>query len=208
MFFNFHHHQPHLKNGIYNLPLFAEPTEHLFSAGIHPQGILQNDEKKMRNWLEEVSQNKNCFAIGECGLDGLLETDKNVQKDIFLQQISLANKLQKPLIIHCVRMFSELIPLRKKSSLPMVIHGFNKKQNIAENLLRNNFYMSFGKAVFNNLSLQKTLEIVPLKRFFIETDDADFNIDELYEKVAQLKKITTSELQQIISENLEALKNG
>ncbi|MFP7656389.1 TatD family hydrolase [Chryseobacterium proteolyticum] len=90
----------------------------------------------------------------------------------------------------------------------MIIHGFNKKQSIAEDLLKNNFYLSFGKAVLYNLSLQNILKITALDKIFLETDNDDFNIELLYSKVSEIKGISRENLNKQILENLETIKNG
>ena len=90
----------------------------------------------------------------------------------------------------------------------MIILGFNKKQSIADDLLKNNFYLSFGKAVLYNLSLQETLKTVPLDKIFLETDNDDFNLGELYQKVSDIKGISLETLNEQIIENLETIKNG
>jgi TatD DNase family protein len=91
---------------------------------------------------------------------------------------------------------------------PMIIHGFNKKQNIADDLLKNKFYLSFGKAVLYNLSLQNVLKTIPLDKIFLETDNEDLNIEELYVKVSELKGISLERLNEQISENLETIQHG
>ncbi|MBD8083236.1 TatD family hydrolase [Chryseobacterium caseinilyticum] len=206
-YFDFHHHKQNFANGIYNLELFQAVPEMPFSAGIHPKDIDENKLSLQIEWLKE-SINENCFAIGECGLDPMVSATAEVQNKVFLEQINIANELKKPLIIHCVKRFSELIPFRKKSEFPMILHGFNKKQSVADSLLSNNFYLSFGKAVLYNLSLQNTLKNAPLDRLFLETDDADFSIEELYHKVSEIKNISTKNLQDQIFVNLETIKNG
>lgn len=206
-YFDFHHHKINISNGIYNLELFQRVPEVLFSVGIHPKDIDENNFIQQIEWLK-ASINENCFAIGECGLDSMVEANSEIQNKVFLEQINIANEFKKPLIIHCVRRFSELIPFRKKSEFPMILHGFNKKQTVADSLVSNNFYLSFGKAVLYNLSLQNTLKDAPLGKIFLETDDADFNIEELYRKVAEIKKISLENLQDQISVNLETIKNG
>jgi TatD DNase family protein len=90
----------------------------------------------------------------------------------------------------------------------MIIHGFNKKHQIAEDLLANNFYLSFGKAVLYNLSLQDIIKDTPLDRIFLETDNEDFNIEELYIKVSEIKAISLEQLNEQILENLHSIKNG
>jgi TatD DNase family protein len=206
-FFDFHHHKKNIKNGIYNLDLGEIPPDFPYSIGIHPKDIDVNDIDSQFNWLQSNS-NENCFAIGECGLDSFVEIDQKIQEDVFLRQIKISNELKKPIIIHCVRKFYEVISLKKYAEQPMIIHGFNKKQSIADDLLKNNFYLSFGKAVLYNLSLQNTLKITPLDKIFLETDNDDFSIEELYHKASEIKEISLEKLNEQIIENLETIKNG
>lgn len=208
MFFDFHHHRPNYNNGIFNLPMFETAPKEWFSAGIHPWDISKFNEDEMWNWLEVNVKLPNCFAIGECGLDGLIEADFKTQSRIFENQILLANDLKKPVIVHCVKRFSELISFQKIAKTKMIVHGFNKKESVADELLNHNFYLSFGKPLLYNLSLQKTFEKVPLNRFFLETDNDDFEIGDLYKKAAELKKMSVEELQKLIAENLDTIKNG
>lgn len=158
-------------------------------------------------WLES-NISADCFAIGECGLDSMVSVPQKVQENVFLQQIILSNEIKKPLIIHCVRKFYEVISYKKKAEQAMIIHGFNKKHRIAEDLLKNNFYLSFGKAVLYNLSLQDILKMTPLDKIFLETDNENFNIEELYQKAAELKEISMETLNEQILENLDTIKNG
>lgn len=206
-FFDFHHHKINIPTGIYNVNFKAILPENLYSIGIHPKDINPEHFEDQLQWVKN-SITENCFAIGECGLDRLISTEQTIQEEVFLKQIEISNELKKPLIIHCVRKFYEVISFRKKAEQPMIIHGFHKKQKIAEDLLDNNFYLSFGKAVLDDLSLQDTVKKVPLDRLFLETDDADFSISTLYQKVSEIKNISIEQLNRQIVENLETIKNG
>ncbi|MFC5874824.1 TatD DNase family protein [Chryseobacterium arachidis] len=206
-FFDFHHHKKNVRNGIYNLDIEQIPPDFPFSIGIHPKDIDVNNIDGQFGWMQSMMF-KNCFAIGECGLDSFVEIDQKIQEEVFLKQIKIANEIKKPVIIHCVRKFYEVISFKKYAEQPMIIHGFNKKESIAKDLLKNNFYLSFGKAVLYNLSLQNTLKITPLNKFFLETDNDDFNIEELYLKAAEIKGISLEDLNKQIVENLETIKNG
>ncbi|EJL73687.1 TatD family hydrolase [Chryseobacterium populi] len=206
-YFDFHHHKKNLPYGIYNVDTEGIPPDFLYSVGIHPKDIRPGFIDNQLCWLTS-NISENCFAIGECGLDSLVSIDPKIQEDVFLRQIEISNEVKKPLIIHCVRKFYEVISFRKKAEQAMIIHGFNKKQNIAEDLLRNNFYLSFGKAVLYNLSLQNILKTVPSDKFFLETDNDDFTLKELYQKVSEIKGISLEQLNKQISENLETIKNG
>lgn len=203
-FFNFHHHNPKIPLGIYNLALEETPSETFFSTGIHPQNISNNWEKDFEK-IKEISTMKNCLAIGECGLDALIEISENLQKKVFEAQILWANEINKPVIIHCVKRFQELIPFQKLAKVPLIIHGFNKKKIVADEMLKHGFYLSFGKSVLHNLSLQTIIKNFPLENMFLETDDADFDIQNLYQKVAEIKGISVEKLQEQISKNLEKI---
>lgn len=206
-FFDFHHHKKNISLGIYNLDLNGVPADVPYSIGIHPKAINLSVIEKQFQWLESNITEK-CIAIGECGLDSFAEADLKIQEEVFLRQIRISNEIKKPVIIHCVRKFYEVISLKKYAEQPMIIHGFNKKGRIAADLLKNNFYLSFGKAVLYNLSLQNTLKIIPLDKIFLETDNDDFNIGDLYLKVSEIKDISPEDLNKQILENLETIKNG
>jgi TatD DNase family protein len=203
--FDFHHHHSSGNFGIYNLLFEEKIPESFFSAGIHPNEIGENLETKMA-WLKEVSLHENCVAIGECGLDGLIGIEDALQEEVFCKQLDWANHLQKPVIIHCVKRFSRLLLLCKNAEVPLIIHGFNKKKSVGQDLVNKDFYLSFGKAILENVNLQHFLEEVPLHQIFLETDDADFDLDQLYEKVAFIKNISKKTLVEQMKSNLQTLK--
>lgn len=206
-FFDFHHHKKYIRDGIYNLDIGQIPPDSPYSIGIHPNDIDVNNIDRQLNWMKSTMF-QNCFTIGECGLDSLVSIDQKIQEDVFVKQINIANEVKKPIIVHCVRKFYEVISFKKKAEQPMIMHGFNKKKKIAEDLLANNFYLSFGKAVLYNLSLQDILKNTPLDKFFLETDNEDFKIEELYLKVSEIKEISLEDLNEQILENLHTIKNG
>lgn len=204
-FFDFHHHTFTTEFGVYNLKLGEKPVDRLFSAGIHPNAISNNIEEDFL-WLQEVSQYEECFSIGECGLDGLLNIEEKLQEEVFERQIYWANEIKKPLVIHCVRKFHRLPYFKKIAKVPMIVHGFNKRKSIGDDLLQNQFYLSFGKSVLYDVNLQAFLLDFPLNKMFLETDSAAFDLKDLYEKVAGLKNIELEYLTQKIKENLQNLQ--
>ena len=92
------------------------------------------------------------------------------------------------------------------AKVPMIIHGFNKKRTIADELLAKGFYLSFGKSVIYQVYLQEILKAVPFNRIFLETDTADFDIVELYYRVAEIKGLSVENLQEIITENFKNIQ--
>ena len=204
-FFDFHHHDAGKNLGIYNLKFNEIPPENYFSAGIHPDAVADDFEEKL-NWLRDISAHKNCVAIGECGLDGLIDVDEKLQEKAFQAQIEIANSVKKPLIIHCVKRFSQLLKFRKMSKVPMIVHGFNKRKTIGDDLLKNGLCLSFGKSVLYNVNLQDFVKHLPIENLFLETDSADFEIKELYQKVADLRNMRLEDLSKKIKNNLKNLQ--
>ncbi|MGM8363441.1 TatD family hydrolase [Flavobacterium sp. ARAG 55.4] len=178
-----------------------------YSIGIHPLFI---DENRLESDFEIIGQKislPECLAIGECGLDKRSETPFEIQLEVLERQFILAEKHQKAIVIHCVHAFQELVELKKKLKLtvPVVIHGFSKKEQLAKQLLDNGFYLSFGKNLLQNPELESVFILTPDSRFFLETDMIEEGIQEIYALAAKYKKITVAELQQIISNNFDAV---
>lgn len=177
----------------------AMPKTKPISIGIHPwYGHLEALPKNMK-YLNVLAKQTNVKLIGECGLDKLKGEEMVNQLQILEAQIDLAQQLKKPMILHCVKAFDELIALKKsmKPSVPMIIHGFNKKYEMAQQLMAQGFYLSFGAAVLKSDEMAKVLEEIN-QPFFLETDEADISILEVYKKVAEIKKITIYELKDAI----------
>ena len=108
------------------------------------------------------------LAIGECGLDRSIKIGFADQILCFRQQVMIANKYCKPLIIHCVRAYSDLLKLKKedKSDLPWIIHGYNGNLETTLNLIKHGFYFSVGEQLLRNASKHEVLRLIPLEHMF------------------------------------------
>lgn len=181
-----------------------------FSTGIHP---WYTDEDKLQEHLaiiEQRLQQPNCLALGECGLDKRIETPLGIQLNIFEKQLALAVKYNKPVILHCVGAYDEVIAVRKRMNIevPMIIHGFSKNVQVAKQLLDNGFYLSFGKYLLRNPELSAVLAQVPADRFFMETDTIEEGIEQVYQKAAHARNIIMEELQQTVAQNFKTVFNN
>ncbi|ARV15338.1 TatD family hydrolase [Polaribacter sp. SA4-12] len=210
-FFDVHTHKRSSSKNIFsienkypNATDFTKP----FSIGIHPWFIKPENVEKELLIIEKKLKEDNCFAIGECGLDKITETDFELQKEVFKKQVELSEKYQKPLIIHCVKAYQELIEIKKelKPKQVWILHGFNKNYQVAESLLKNGIILSFGTAIIKNKKLQEVVSKVAISSILLETDN-DLNIDvkEVYQKISEIKKITVEELQQKIKQNFKSI---
>ncbi len=149
-----------------------------FSIGVHPYDIELYNE----NELLKYASHPKCIAVGECGLDYFRlpedevekQAEKKAQKEVFIAQIKLAIKLQKPLIIH-IRDASEdskkiLIDYNAKE-VGGVLHCYNASPILLE-LDKHGFYFGIGGVVtFKNAKkLVEILPQIPIEKLLIETD--------------------------------------
>ncbi|KAF2337197.1 TatD family hydrolase [Flavobacterium daemonense] len=206
-FFNFHTHQftnqPDILELVNQYPLEFDASIPFYSIGIHPWHIKENQIEGELKIIEEKLQTQNCLAIGECGLDKRIEIPLNLQVEVFEKQLALAEKYKKPVVIHCVAAFQEVIEIKKKLkiSAPMIIHGYSKNNQLAEQLIVAGFYISFGKYLLRNPDLKTVFQNIPNDRFFLETDTMEENIQQVYELASGYKALNLKELQSIISSN-------
>ncbi|MBK0368994.1 TatD family hydrolase [Flavobacterium agrisoli] len=209
LFFNLHTHSSTKQNDVLELvnqcPHEFEASFDAYSIGIHPWYIQENRVDSDLKLIEEKLTTPTCLAIGECGLDKKIQIPLQLQETVFEKQLLLAERFQKPVIIHCVAAFQEIIAIKKKLkiSVPMVVHGFSKNQQTAKQLLENDFYLSFGKNLIQNSKLESVFKEIPLNRIFLETDMMDVSIESVYELASKFKNIPILAMQQAIAENVE-----
>lgn len=188
-------------------PREFDATVPFFSIGIHPWYIENSHIQEDLNVIESKLLHKNCLALGECGLDKRIEKPLPVQLEVFELQLALAEKYKKPVIIHCVAAFQEVIEVKKrmKVTVPMIIHGFSKNQQIAKQLLDNEFHLSFGKYLLRTPELESIFKTIPDDRFFLETDTIEESITDVYALAARYKNLQMSDLQQQLKLNFKTI---
>ncbi len=210
-FFNLHTHKFSANSNILELvnqyPWEFNASVPNYSIGIHPWHISENRLENDLNIIEAKLQLNACLALGECGLDKRIEIPIDVQISVFEKQILLAEKYQKPLVLHLVAAFDELIAIKNKLqiSVPIVIHGFSKNQQVAKQLIDNGFYLSFGKYLLRYPELESVFNSIPNDRFFLETDTIEETIEEVYNLAARYKNISLEELIGIIDSNFNSV---
>ena len=177
------------------------PANGFYSVGIHPWYINTETEKQFIE-LALISKQANVVAIGECGLDKVCKTDFTLQEQYFIKQIQLAHALHKPLIIHCVKAYNEVMQIieQQKVQVPVVFHGFNKGKALAQALITKGYYLSFGKHLLNT-SVAGTFKSLPLEQLFLETDDSDMEIEEIYKMAAGIKNMDVATLTEQLTKN-------
>ena len=208
---NIHTHKPGQGINIVDpcLGEVALPTEGVvfYSMGLHPLFLDGTAEVRLAE-IEKAAAGGEIVAVGEAGLDRNSPVPMDVQMDVFRSQAEIAGRYGLPLIIHGVRAIPELITVYNLCRRPekWIMHGFNNRREILQDLLRHGFYISAGRHVMNPEShIYNLLPELPDNRLFIETDNSDFTIVDIYRSVARRKKMDIGDLQQIVRSNFERL---
>ena len=207
MYINIHTHHTKPVEGIISIGNLyknfdAIEQDSLYSVGLHPWYIAEQTWPDEFAIVKEKSHLQNVLAVGEAGLDKLCTTDLTLQQTVFAAHIQLANEVQKPLIVHCVRAHAEVIALLKQVEIkvPVIFHGFNKSKELAQQLITLGCYLSFGKGLEKQTN-QEVLAALPLDKIFLETDNSTASIAEVYELAASAFQISQDSLSLQLQKN-------
>ncbi|MGH1372660.1 MAG: TatD family hydrolase [Cellvibrionaceae bacterium] len=152
----------------------------LYAAfGMHPWWLssLTLTQHQFTSKLDTILTQKNAIAIGECGLDGSIETDVERQQAVFEWQLQLACDRKLPLIIHAHRAHNDVIRLlsRYRPQAGGVIHGFSGSEVLAQQYWRLGFYLGVGGTITYPRANKTRMAItqLPLEALVLETDAPD-----------------------------------
>jgi TatD DNase family protein len=154
------------------------PEVGMASVGIHPHDAGINIDFSE---FEKLAENDKVVAIGECGLDYYRNSEnRELQKELFIKQIKLAEKLNKPLIIHCrpsigsANAYEDALDIFNRppaSGLKNgVMHFFSGSKEVAKKFLDLGFYISFAGPITFFDGYKELVEFVSLEKILIETD--------------------------------------
>lgn len=178
-----------------------------FTTGIHPWHLSESNLTLLLGYLKEISADPRIIALGEAGFDRLRGPSMELQRQAFIEQAKMANRLDMPLIIHCVKAWDELINMHRalKPSAPWMVHGFRGKKELASQLLSRGMYISFWFDFIIRPESSDLVRFIPRERIFLETDGADTDIRNIYGKVATDLGISIADLKRIILNNFNEL---
>ena len=129
-----------------------------------------------------------------------------MQESLFRYQLAIAERLRKPVVLHCVKAFEPMMNILDEYELAAVIfHGFIGSPEQALQAVKAGYYLSFGHRTFASPKSIEALRQIPQNRLFVETDDYDISIDEVYERVAGLLGVELENLEAIIEKNFETI---
>lgn len=177
----------------------------LCSVGVHPWSISGMSDGEMER-LHVAAKSPKVLMIGETGFDKLrCDASLELQEEVFLRHAEIAESVGKPLLIHCVKAFDQLIAAKRRlnPSQTWIVHGYRGKCQQAAQLLSQGFQLSFGPH-FNEDSLRMAMQN---DCAWLETDESDVPIEALYSSVSSLLQIPCSELQERLYERFASLTN-
>lgn len=206
------------KNGIIESVEIINQNENVYATlGFHPSeaDCIGNDDLV---WLEkQITENDKVIGIGEIGLDYYYgKENKQNQLELFDRQLQLAEKLNIPVVIHSREAFLDTYNTLKKYNLKGIIHCFSGSNETAQLYIKLGYAIGIGGVVtFKNSKLYEVIENVSLDDIVLETDSpylapvphrGETNypkfIPIIAEKIAEIKQISTEEVENITSLNV------
>jgi TatD DNase family protein len=216
-YIDIHTHAAKPVSGIYiieNLMAHEELTpedipEKACSYGIHPWYLNNKNIDQLLKSVTAVTGFLNLLALGETGFDKLRGPSPELQRRAFEEQIAISEEIKKPVVIHCVRAWDELLPEHKKlkPEMPWLVHGFRGNIELAKQLLSRGMYLSFWFDFVVRPESSQLLKRLPEDRIFLETDGAGVDIRTIYAKVATDLDHSVDELKSIILANFNKIFN-
>ena len=197
------------------------------SFGIHPIDVLKtvkNDYEK----LEFLIQNEKCIAVGEIGLDYHYDNSKGnvaAQKKSLEFQLDLAERYNKPIIVHCRDAYDDIIDfLKKRSFIPKgVIHCFSGSLEHAKIFVDMGFYLGIDGPVTYKKSdiLKEVVMNIAIDRFLVETDcpyltpqkyrgtrNEPAYVVEVVKEIASIKNLDLEKVEKVTTQNALDLFKG
>jgi len=209
-------------------PEAIEPTlalleeESVYGAfGIHPHDA-KNYTPEVESRIGSALKHPKCVAYGEIGLDYHYDSSpREIQREIFKQQIAIGIAAQKPLIIHTREAEADTLAVLREhapSNWPIHVHCFTSSLEMGGNLLQHfsNLYIGFtGIVTFKNSDdVRAVAAHVPLERMLVETDAPYLapdpyrgkpahpgHIPRILEKLAEVKQRPVAEIAPILLAN-------
>ena len=153
-----------------------------YALGIHPLFIDQQSQHSFTELRLLLEQHQGlCVAVGECGLDAMIDVDMELQERIFVQQVDIANEFKLPLILHSRKTHNRLLQILKQKQFEFggVLHGFSGSYQQAMQFVERGFYIGVGGVITYPRANKTRQAIVQLavENLVLETDAPDMPLN-------------------------------
>lgn len=195
------------------------------TVGIHPEEINEKTYKQEIEKIKQLTKEEKVVAIGEIGLDYYWNKEnKELQKEVFIKQIEIANNLNIPIVIHTRDAIQDMVDIIRKKIIKTkaVLHCCPFNIELIKAGLENGLYIAFGgtSTFKNSKNSAEMIKLVPMENILIETDSPYLapepkrgtrndsrNLKYIVEKIAQVKESTPEEIAEITYKNAEKFYN-
>jgi len=183
-----------------------------YSVGLHPWHLKTREENnELLQMVEEALEFDHVCFVGESGLDKKVDVDFEEQKRVFIAHSIIAEEFKRPLIIHCVKAYNEVLEIHHKlhPEMPWIMHGYQGNVEITQQMGKRGIMFSFGKSLLveNSKSIE-SLKCLPMEKIFFETDEYDNDVDKIYERAAILKNVSLDILKIEIWNNFNRIESS
>lgn len=209
MYIDIHSHHDVKEEGVIQLRSYRygkddiSAIEKLSCVGVHPWDVEDQDYREVMPKIEALKGR--IIAIGEIGMDTAKKGADVVRQRIFFNmQVELAIRLKLPIVVHSVRQHSVINDTlwHNRSLLKgVVIHNFVGSQPLVDDFLRSGCYLSLSPSSLEKIKSGDIIKNIPANRLFLETDESEASIVELYQKVADIRGVSVENLKKSIQEN-------
>jgi TatD DNase family protein len=179
------------------------------AIGYHPWEIREEEIDRSLAFLEEHIGN--CTALGEVGVDYKAKMKKPIQRRVFGEIVKIANRYDKPLILHCryshQRVFSMILEGGVRRA---VFHWYNASPELLQEILSSGYYVSATPALRYSPPHQEAMKEAPIGRILVETDcpvsfggkeSRPSDVIVTVEELARIKGMPVSEVAEITYRN-------
>lgn len=205
----------------------ASAHDHLFaSIGLHPTHAENDFDTGV---YAEIAGNKKVVAVGECGLDYFRrdgsQTEKELQKSIFIKHVELARDKSLPLMIHCrpsagsMDAYEDiLVILSNYRDVRGNVHFFVGNLDITKKFLDIGFTMSFTAVITFTHDYDDVIKFLPIEKIMSETDspfvapashrgqrNEPVYVKEVVKRIAELKGLSVEETARLIRQNARSV---
>jgi TatD DNase family protein len=145
--------------------------DYYFCLGIHPENV-DEDINELEKLIEDNKDNPKFVAIGEIGLDYYWTKDnKDKQIELFENQLKLAEKYNKPVVVHSREATQDTIDILGKYNITVYIHCFSGSKETADIYVKRGYYIGVGGVLtFKNAKIKDVIKDIPLENLLLETD--------------------------------------
>lgn len=213
------------KSDFDNIMKLIDKYENVYGMlGIHPSEAKDWDDSIIDK-IREYSKNKKIVGIGEIGLDYYWDKSFNeLQKEIFIKQIKLANSLNLPIDIHDREAHKDTFDIVKKynKNSTIIMHCFSGSVEFAKECIKEGWYLGIGGVVTfkNAIKMKDVVKNVPIEKIILETDapyltpvpyrgkeNQPAYVKFVAEEIAKIKNITINDVKNITTQNAERIFN-